>query len=353
MSTGWQDRMDNQRLLRALMEDDLPAFMAVFEKAGVALNEFAVAQDIFGNTYLHLAALHAAPAIAACLVASGAVVDSRDVQQETPLHLAARNRSTGVVALLLANGADIEALDREGTTPLHYAVNHDDCLRLLLGAGAKTDVARIYDGRTPLHFAVMRNNAEALQRLATAGAFLDKGDYGGQTPLMEAAYGRGEAHLNAFKALLDCGASLTAVNGRGETALHVAASKGDAGKVALLLDRGANPNIADQRGRTPLMSAVEHSDLAMVVRLLESGANVLAEDQAGLGPLKIAFRKKAQAQSLRLPYGGDRAAVESISELLAETAEKTVKEQVQRQAQQSHQRNLELMDRILPPRPRR
>lgn len=44
-------------------------------------------------------------------------------------------------------------------------------------------------------------------------------------------------------------------NAKGETALHAACARGDAGRVADLLRRGANPNTKDHAGSTPLVAA--------------------------------------------------------------------------------------------------
>jgi ankyrin repeat protein len=74
-------------------------------------------------------------------------------------------------------------------------------------------------------------------------------------PLHFAAYYG--ASPNYLGLLLDHGAEINSGDGRGVTALHLAARGWDARKVGLLIKRGANVNAVDSLGRTPLDMAIE------------------------------------------------------------------------------------------------
>jgi ankyrin repeat protein len=88
---------------------------------------------------------------------------------------------------------------------------------------------------------------------------------------------RGRAETVA--ALLDAGASLTARNRHGMTALLLAAEYNpDPHVTALLLRRGASMADRDEHGRTALMAAAARNNADVVEVLLAAGADPKAED---------------------------------------------------------------------------
>jgi ankyrin repeat protein len=110
--------------------------------------ELVFSRDKFGNTPLHVAALHNQPAVAALLLANGADVNAINVVEnrsspvasvgETPLGLALRSyHHKEMVELLLTHGADPNMLS-DGAPPLYRAVERDlpDDVELLLANGA-------------------------------------------------------------------------------------------------------------------------------------------------------------------------------------------------------------------------
>lgn len=87
------------------------------------------------------------------------------------------------------------------------------------------------------------------------------------TPLMLAA------SVASAGVLIDHGASLNAKNSSGMTALHYAASTGNAGVVSLLISRGADVNEMDARGATALHWAVFEGFQYTAMLLVGHGAN--------------------------------------------------------------------------------
>ncbi|KAF4316182.1 hypothetical protein BBO99_00008153 [Phytophthora kernoviae] len=88
--------------------------------------------------------------------------------------------------------------------------------------------------------------------------------------------------------LIDYGASLDAINSSGMTALHYAASTGNAAFVSLLVHRGANVNQTDSRGATALHWAVFEGFQYTAMLLVGYKANQKICDSEKQTPLMIA-----------------------------------------------------------------
>jgi len=94
-----------------------------------------------------------------------------------------------------------------------------------------------------------------------------------------------------YKELLICGASVTAVDNNGKTALHYAVEYDDTGDgriVSLLLHYKSDCDVADNNGMTPLMTAVSCNNKTVCKMLLGSGANIYAADNTGKRALEYA-----------------------------------------------------------------
>nr|MCR4623632.1 ankyrin repeat domain-containing protein [Alphaproteobacteria bacterium] len=76
------------------------------------------------------------------------------------------------------------------------------------------------------------------------------------------------------KRLLESGANVNASNGRGITALHLAAQEGYAEIAELLIEQGANVNALDDNGDTALLLAVNNKNLGVMNLLLDHGAKI-------------------------------------------------------------------------------
>ena len=120
------------------------------------------------------------------------------------------------------------------------------------GGVTETDRA----GRSPLHYAALQGDAEAVDRLASAGADVDGQDQDGRT------------------------------------ALHFAVQQGQVEAAAALLAAQARVDIEDRYGNEPLWTATFNArgDGRLIRMLLAHGADVHHRNRAGASPLALARR---------------------------------------------------------------
>jgi ankyrin repeat protein len=108
-----------------------------------------------------------------------------------------------------------------------------------------------------------------------------------------------------LRVVLGHGADLSARDGHGDTALHIAAYRGDAGEVEALLDYGAKPDARNDDGATPLLYGAGNEEI--VRALLAHGANPNLASKLELTPLMAAaaHRDSHRIVSLLLGAGAD------------------------------------------------
>ncbi|HUO06960.1 MAG TPA: ankyrin repeat domain-containing protein [Phycisphaerae bacterium] len=121
------------------------------------------------------------------------------------------------------------------------------------------------------------------QDLDLMKAQLSKVDINGEiishcTPLMLAVMAR---RTDAIRLLVESGANVNQTNGFGWTALHVAASTGDAYMVDLLLQHGADPNLKANKQITALILAAQMTSDPVVRMLLGAGADPRPREDTG------------------------------------------------------------------------
>ena len=175
------------------------------------------------------AALRSGPpalALQNCATDTSMPKKSKDASSDVPpadLYWAARHGSELRIRAALDKGAAVDALF-DGRPALVVAALSDQphAVAALLEAGATVDLAEDGTSLTPLASAVIEGSLKCAERLADAGADLERADADGLTPLMHAAlHGRAdEAHL-----LLKRGASPDAKAG-GVDARRLASVRG-------------------------------------------------------------------------------------------------------------------------------
>jgi ankyrin repeat protein len=149
--------------------------------------------------------------------------------------------------------------------------------------------------------AIKNDNASSLASLLDRGFDPNTRDPKGQPGLTMALQ---ERSPKALKALLDRpGIDINALNQAGESALMMAALKGDLPGAQQLLDRGAKVN---QSGWSPLHYAATGPEPRLVQLLLERGAEVNAASPNGTTPLMMAAQYGSEdSVKLLLERGAD------------------------------------------------
>jgi ankyrin repeat protein len=263
-----------------------------------------------GWTAVMYAARQGALDASAALANAGADLNARGPDGITALVLAVINANFDLAALLLDKGADPNLADDSGMAALYAAVDmhsmpavlarpeakpsgaidHVRMAERLIEAGADVN-ARLKtpllirqnlegdrafgEGATPLMRAAKSGDVVLMRLLLERGADVTMRQRNGATALMIAAglgwrfsgnstpYGDRGSEGDAIQAIELClarGADINAINGAGESALHVAvAGRGSEAIVRFLVGRGANLHMKNMRGQTPL-------DLALASR---------------------------------------------------------------------------------------
>ena len=134
-----------------------------------------------------------------------------------------------------------------------------------------------------LFAAAQSGDAAQIQQLLDAGASLSAVDEAGETALMHAAR---SGHLSAVQALIAAGADVHATSPQGWTALAKAAYNGDTecgyvDVIEVLHEAGASLNTPIFFGITPLMLAAGGGDASVVEWLINNGADVLTANEGG------------------------------------------------------------------------
>lgn len=157
-----------------------------------------------------------------------------------------------IICFLVEQGADISIQSGQGSTVLHYAA---------------------HKGHVPLlHAALERNTFPGIHHLK---------DCSGDTALHCVARVSPKApvhrNLAVVPLLLEAGADIDVQDACGDSALMLAASRGNDQLVRLLLDAGASVNIANRYGQSALSNAAQVGCYTMVRSLLEKAPPMHAD----------------------------------------------------------------------------
>ncbi len=254
------------------------------------------------------------------------LVRARGTNGNDLLGMAGATCDERLVAILLERGADVTSANAHGWTPLHQAAYSDlpQMARILLDAGARTDVSARGDGGTPLVVALFWGNTTTAELLAGHGvhprnlraaaglgrldlleALIDTPEAGAQRGFYRPHNGfpawqpsddpqeiRDEAltwaarsgRVEALELLIERGASVEADVYRG-TALSWAAACGRVEVIRRLVAHGVDPSQRTSfggpghgEGTTALHLAAQNGDLDAIRALLELGADPAVRD---------------------------------------------------------------------------
>lgn len=168
--------------------------------------------------------------------------------------------------------------------------------------------------------AAKARDVAAVKAMLTNGGDVNAAHGDGMTALHWAAT-HGDAALTQM--LLAAGANIRATTRLGGiTALHIASQGGRANVVAALIAAGADANAATSTGATAVMLAARAGSTETVTRLVETGADVNAKENAfGQTALMIAAGlDRAEVVRLLLSRGADWKMASSVADLRSLTS---------------------------------
>ena len=186
--------------------------------------------------------------------------------------------------LLLAVAMPVAAY-ADSMSDFFRAVKNDDSTTLssMLQHGMSPNMVEQNRGETGIMVALREDSGKVFTVLLDAPAVdLDARARNGDSALMIAAI---KGNVGAVKALL---AKEVQVNQTGWTALHYAASVGSDEIVKMLLEASAYIDAESTNGTTPLMMAARGGHVSTVKLLLDEGADPTLKNYIGLNALDFA-----------------------------------------------------------------
>lgn len=170
-------------------------------------------------------------------------------------------------------------------------IDNASAVASLLKRGFDPNTVEEQRGDTGLILALRENSMKVFDLLLHARDInLEAKIRNGDTALMVAAY---KGNKPAVEALVNKGAQ---VNRPGWTALHYAAAAGNNEIVSLLLDKYAYIDAESPNKTTPLMMAARGGHILTVKLLLDEGADATLKNEQGL--TAIDFAEKAEHQDI-------------------------------------------------------
>jgi len=203
-------------------------------------------------------------AVVQLLLAYDVNKDEVDKKGRTPLMKASWDGQWHILDLLIAKKADINVKDKRGRNVLHNLAADkrcnwgDEVIHLLLRQNIHIDGEEGQDNlrRTPLHWACATGKNRLAEQLL--------------------------ARPNGPRA------NVNAVDIRGKTCLHIAATHDRNDIVELLLKYGADINAKSDGGWTPLHNACEKGSVVILRILLKAGSDINAKLLNGMTGLHLA-----------------------------------------------------------------
>jgi ankyrin repeat protein len=185
------------------------------------------------------------------------------------------------------------------------AIRFDDAksVRSLLQRGMDANIVEEERGESAVMVALREDAMKSFQLLIDSPGFdPELPARNGDTALMLAAY---KGNLDAVQALLAKGAQ---VNRPGWTALHYAAAAGKDDIVRLLLEQSAYIDAESPNRTTPIMMAARSGHIMTVKVLLDEGADATLKNDAGMSAIDFAkageFNDIAEGLAYRLRKAG-------------------------------------------------
>lgn len=209
---------------------------------------------------------------------------------------------------------------------LTAVVRNDDLDFIKYLAGVVGDIKTTdKHGRNALNIAAYRNSADVIKYLVAEGLEVDAADDTGKTALLWAAT-RNNGSVKSIQALLEAGASATAVDENGNNVILNVVSrdvtsstkKGSVKEILeTLVAAGADLNAVSAKGETILIKAAQFGHhLDTLKYLVDNGQDVNAANSYKLTPLMYAAMKATNVEVLEylLSQGADTSVVDDFGD---------------------------------------
>lgn len=215
-----------------------------------------------GDTLLHLAVIHEAPAVLFCCLTflPQEVLDIQNNLYQTALHLAVHLDQPDIVRALVLKGASRILQDQHGDTALHVACQRQNlaCACCLLEEQPEPGrepshpldlQLKNWQGLACLHIATLQRNQPLIELLLQNGADIDAQEATSGKTALHLAVETQERSLVQF--LLRAGARVDARMLNGCTPLHLAAGRGLNSISSTLCEAGADSLLLNVEDETP------------------------------------------------------------------------------------------------------
>ena len=266
------------------------------------------------------------------LIKQGADVNKYTAPRGTALNWALATKTSNspkIVDLLLKSGANPWVADGYSKTPLKLAKISKDKEKIQLIKAAKKATKKQYNKSDDLYHQVFFVRLKKIKKLLDEGAdpnyrsdvrhgvynvedrAISRADYSVAQPmLIVATHWTQNDIIPTFQLLLDSGADINAVDGKGNTILHTFSytkkNPKNVETIPFLLKHGANINARDVYGRTPLYRNIlrGREGEQAVRQLLEEGADPNIRNIYDVSPLMYAKRNRdTELANLLEQYG--------------------------------------------------
>jgi ankyrin repeat protein len=173
---------------------------------------------------------------------------------------------------------------------------HFMAVRFLLDEGGYTAKGNAVEAarEKALLFASSKGHVGVVKILVGGGADINTLEIGGkgETPLIRALMGD---HVEVVKVLLQAGANTCMVSDNDDSALRLAAERGQLEIMMRLIWAGADIDKGNRAGETPLMGACKKGQFGAIKILLNAGADLTKQDGNGKTPVKHARKEMRDA----------------------------------------------------------
>lgn len=246
------------------------------------------------DTALSLACSGGRKDVVDLLLSHGANREHRNVSDYTPLSLASSGGYIDIVNMLLTSGSEINSRtgSKLGISPLMLASmnGHKEATKVLLEKGSDINAQIETNRNTALTLASFQGRTEVVRLLLQYNANVEHRAKTGLTPLMECATG---GYVEVGTLLIGAGADPNAspVQLTKDTALTIAAEKGNDKFVEMLLDHDAAIDARNKKGCTALWLACNNGHLSTAEALIAKGADPDTFDNRKISPMMAAFRR--------------------------------------------------------------